>query len=131
MTQDNQIRGEAFLQDNAKKDDVSVLPSGLQYRVVKTGQGPKPVASDEVTVHYRGRLVDGSEFDSSYSRGQPATFPVGGVISGWVEALQLMQEGDHWELYIPHQLAYGQRGAPPVIGPNETLIFEVELLKVG
>jgi FKBP-type peptidyl-prolyl cis-trans isomerase FklB len=126
----NLQEGEAFLAENAQKEGVTVLPSGLQYRVIEEGKGKRPTAQSTVTVHYRGRLIDGTEFDSSYERGEPATFPVGGVIPGWTEALQLMQEGAKWELFIPANLAYGERGAGQVIGPNAVLIFEVELLKV-
>ncbi len=119
-----------YLTDNKAKPGVTTLPSGLQYREVKAGSGKKPKASDTVSVHYRGKLVDGTEFDSSYKRGAPATFPVGGVIAGWTEALQLMQEGATWELTIPAALGYGARGAGGVIPGNATLIFDVELLKV-
>lgn len=127
----NQKEGEAFLAQNKSKDGVVVTDSGLQYKVLTAGSGKKPAASDNVTVHYRGTLIDGTEFDSSYSRNEPATFPVQGVIRGWVEALQLMKEGAKWELYIPADLAYGPGGTSGDIGPNATLIFEVELLKVG
>ncbi len=123
-------QGEDFLAENKKKEGVKTLPSGLQYKVIKAGTGKKPKADDMVTVNYRGTLIDGSEFDSSYRRGQPATFQVSGVISGWTEALQLMQEGSKWELFIPSNLAYGERGRPGIIGPNATLIFEVELVSV-
>lgn len=123
-------KAEKFLMENKAKDGVKTLPSGLQYKVLKSGDGKTPKASDTVVTHYRGTLLDGSEFDSSYKRNQPAEFPVGGVIKGWTEALQLMKEGDKWILYVPANLAYGQRGYPPVIGPNETLVFEIELLKV-
>ena len=119
-----------FLATNRAKPGVTTLPSGLQYRVITPGKGRKPKASDNVTVHYRGTLVNGTEFDSSYKRNEPATFPVGGVIAGWVEALQLMEEGAKWELVIPAELGYGARGAGGVIPPNATLIFEVELLKI-
>jgi len=122
--------GEAFLTENAKKEGVVTLPSGLQYKVLDEGSGKSPNAADTVTVNYRGTLVDGTEFDSSYKRGEPATFPVSGVIAGWTEALQLMKEGAKWQLVIPPNLAYGERGAGPVIGPNSTLVFEVELIKV-
>ena len=108
---------------------MKTLPDGLQYKVLKDGSGKSPSGSDVVSVHYRGTLVDGTEFDSSYKRGQPIEFPVNGVIKGWTEALQLMKEGSQWMLYIPSKLAYGERGVGP-IGPNEALIFEVELLKV-
>jgi FKBP-type peptidyl-prolyl cis-trans isomerase FklB len=126
----NQQEGEAFLAENAQKEGVTVLPSGLQYRVIEAGTGKSPSAQSMVTVHYRGRLIDGTEFDSSHERGEPATFPVSGVIPGWTEALQLMQEGGKWEIFIPSNLAYGERGAGQVIGPNAVLIFEVELLSV-
>lgn len=122
--------GEAFLRANQKKPGVVTLADGLQYKIVKEGTGPRPTDSDIVTVHYAGHLINGTEFDSSYKRGQPASFPVSGVIPGWVEALKLMKVGSTWELYIPAALAYGDQGAPPSIGPNETLIFKVELLGI-
>jgi FKBP-type peptidyl-prolyl cis-trans isomerase FklB len=106
------------------------LASGLQYKVIKAGTGKKPKINDSITAHYRGTLIDGTEFDSSYRRGQPATFPVSGVIPGWTEALQLMEEGAKWQLFIPPNLAYGERGTGDVIGPNATLIFEIELISV-
>lgn len=106
------------------------LPSGLQYKVLKEGTGPKPSASDSVVCNYQGTLINGTEFDSSYKRGQPATFPVSGVIKGWTEALQLMPVGSKWQLFIPPNLAYGERGAGADIGPNATLIFEVELMSI-
>ncbi|MCK5913329.1 MAG: FKBP-type peptidyl-prolyl cis-trans isomerase, partial [Desulfuromusa sp.] len=106
------------------------LESGLQYKVIKAGEGASPTAESQVQVHYSGKLLDGTEFDSSYKRGEPATFPVNQVIAGWTEALQLMKEGDKWQVVIPSELAYAERGAPPTIPPNATLIFEVELLKV-
>ncbi len=124
-------QGKKFLEDNAKRKGVVTLPSGLQYEVLQTGGGPKPTAQDRVTVHYKGTLIDGTVFDSSIERGQPATFGVTQVIQGWVEALQLMPEGSKWRLFIPYNLAYGDRGAGPKIGPYSTLIFEVELLKVN
>jgi len=125
------VKGEEFLKENAKKEGVKTLPSGLQYKVIKEGEGKSPKATDTVSVHYRGTLLDGTEFDSSIKRGEPAEFPVNGVIKGWTEALQLMKQGAKWMLYIPANLAYGARGTPGgPIGPNETLIFEVELLKV-
>ena len=127
----NRKQGEAFLSANKAKPGVQTLPDGLQYKVLKEGTGPKPTANDTVTVNYRGTLTNGKEFDSSYKRGQPASFPVGGVIRGWTEALQLMPVGSKWELYIPPDLAYGDRGSGPDIGPGETLIFEVELLSIG
>ena len=123
-------RAEKFLMENKAKEGVKTLPSGLQYKVIKDGDGKTPKATDTVVTHYRGTLLDGSEFDSSYKRKEPAEFPVNGVIKGWTEALQLMKEGAKWTLYVPPKLAYGERGFPPVIGPNETLIFEIELLKV-
>ena len=127
----NQKEGEAFLAENKKKKEVVTSPSGLQYTVVKEGDGAQPKATDEVTVHYRGTLVDGTEFDSSYKRGEPATFPVTGVIPGWTEALQLMKVGGKYRLFIPSNLAYGERGSGPQIGPNSVLIFDVELLKTA
>jgi FKBP-type peptidyl-prolyl cis-trans isomerase FklB len=126
----NKKEGEIFLETNKKKEEVQTLPSGLQYKVLKAGAGKKPTATDTVTVHYRGTLIDGKEFDSSYRRGKPATFPVNGVIPGWTEALQLMEEGAKWELFIPSNLAYGERSAGGDIGPNATLIFEVELISI-
>lgn len=127
----NQDEGAAFLAENGQKEGVITLESGLQYKVLEEGSGKSPQATDTVTVHYRGTLIDGSEFDSSYGRGEPATFPVGGVIAGWTEALQLMKEGAKWQLVIPPSLAYGERGAGPVIGPNATLVFDVELISVN
>jgi len=126
----NQKEGESFLAANKTKAGVVTLASGLQYKILKEGTGPKPSASDTVVCNYRGTLVNGKEFDSSYRHGQPASFPVGGVIRGWTEALQLMPVGSKWELFLPSDLAYGQRGAGPDIGPNATLIFEVELLSI-
>jgi len=122
--------GEAFLLANKQKPGVVTLPDGLQYRIIKEGQGASPTDSDTVVVNYAGKLINGKEFDSSYKRGEPITFQVTGVIPGWVEALKLMKPGSKWELYIPAALAYGEQGAPPAIGPNETLIFTVELLNV-
>ncbi|NEM97838.1 FKBP-type peptidyl-prolyl cis-trans isomerase [Pontibacter burrus] len=127
---ENQRAGEAFLAENKNKEGVKTLPSGLQYEVLNEGSGKSPSASDKVTTHYHGTLIDGTTFDSSYERGQPATFPVNGVIAGWTEALQLMKEGAKWRLYIPSNLAYGSQGAGDVIGPNSTLIFDVELISV-
>jgi FKBP-type peptidyl-prolyl cis-trans isomerase FklB len=126
----NAEEGKKFLEENAKKEGVVTLPSGLQYKVITEGSGKQPSSEDTVKVHYRGTLVDGTEFDSSYSRNEPAEFPVGGVIPGWTEALQLMKEGSKWQLVLPPELAYGERGAGPRIGPNATLVFEVELLEV-
>ncbi|MGH1441643.1 MAG: FKBP-type peptidyl-prolyl cis-trans isomerase [Cellvibrionaceae bacterium] len=122
--------GEAFLAENAKKDGITVTSSGLQYEVITQGEGETPSASATVRTHYRGTLIDGTEFDSSYSRGEPAEFPVGGVIAGWTEALQLMPVGSKWKLYIPYQLAYGERGAGGAIGPYQALVFEIELLAI-
>ncbi len=122
--------GAKFLAENAKKEGVVTLPSGLQYKVLNAGTGATPKASDSVECHYEGRLIDGSVFDSSYQRGETATFGVTQVIAGWVEALQLMKEGDKWQLYIPYNLAYGERGAGAQIPPYATLIFDVELIKV-
>ncbi|HSE14006.1 MAG TPA: FKBP-type peptidyl-prolyl cis-trans isomerase [Candidatus Deferrimicrobium sp.] len=130
LSEKNKADGERFLAENAKKEGVKVLPSGLQYKVIAPGTGKSPTTADTVTTHYRGTLIDGTEFDSSYKRGQPATFPVSGVIPGWTEALQLMKEGAKWQLFVPPGLAYGERGAGQVIGPNATLVFEVELLTV-
>jgi len=126
----NKKEGEVFLAENKKKEGVKTLPSGLQYKVIKAGTGKKPKLTDTVTTHYRGTLIDGTEFDSSYRRGQPASFPVNGVIPGWTEALQLMEEGAKWQLVVPSNLAYGDRGAGRQIGPNATLIFEVELISI-
>jgi FKBP-type peptidyl-prolyl cis-trans isomerase FklB len=126
----NKAEGTAFLAANKAKPGVVTLPSGLQYKIITAGTGPKPTASDTVVCNYRGTLIDGKEFDSSYKRGQPATFPVSGVIKGWTEAVQLMPVGSKWELYIPADLAYGDRGAGPDIGPGSTLVFEVELLSI-
>lgn len=123
--------GAAFLKANATKPDVITLPSGLQYKVLVEGNGAKPSASDKVTTHYHGTLINGTVFDSSVERGQPATFPVNGVIAGWIEALQLMPTGSKWQLYVPSNLAYGERGASELIGPNTTLIFDVELLSIN
>ena len=126
----NKEEGEAFLAGNKKKEGVVTLPSGLQYKVVKAGDGKSPTAKDTVETHYRGTLIAGTEFDSSYKRGQTATFPVGGVIPGWTEALQKMKVGDKWQLFVPSNLAYGERGAGAQIGPNAALIFEVELISI-
>ncbi|MEN9573577.1 MAG: hypothetical protein RL514_1432 [Verrucomicrobiota bacterium] len=126
----NKGAGEKFLADNKKKEGVKTTASGLQYKVIKDGTGKTPKASDTVKTHYRGTLLDGTEFDSSYKRGEPAEFPVGGVIKGWTEALLLMKEGAKWQLFIPSELAYGERGAGKDIGPNSTLIFDIELLSV-
>ena len=124
----NKAEGEKFLAENKKKEGVKTTASGLEYKVLKEGNGPQPKATDTVTVNYRGTLINGTEFDSSYKRGQPATFPVNGVIKGWTEALQLMKVGSKYQLFIPSNLAYGERSVSPEIGANSTLIFEVELL---
>ena len=126
----NKKAGEEFLSANKTKDGVVTLPSGLQYKVLKEGTGPKPTASDTVVCNYRGTLLNNTEFDSSYKRGQPATFPVGQVIKGWTEALQLMPVGSKWQLFVPASLAYGAQGAGADIGPESTLIFEVELISI-
>ena len=126
----NKKDGDAFLAANKTKPGVVTLPSGLQYKILTTGTGPKPTATDSVVCNYRGTLIDGTEFDSSYKRGQPATFPVNGVIKGWTEALQLMPVGSKWQLFVPPDLAYGTRGAGNEIPPNSTLIFEVELQSI-
>lgn len=130
MAEVNQKAGEAFLAENGKRVEVKTTASGLQYEVLTEGNGPQPTAQDQVEVHYTGKLIDGTVFDSSVERGMPATFGVTQVIPGWVEALQLMKAGSKWRLFIPSQLAYGPQGAGNIIGPNSTLIFDVELLKV-
>jgi len=122
--------GEAFLAENAKRDEVHTTDSGLQYEVITDGEGEIPTAASTVRTHYRGTLIDGTEFDSSYSRNEPTEFPVNGVIPGWTEALQLMTVGSKWKLYIPYNLAYGERGAGGAIGPYQALVFEIELLAV-
>ena len=126
----NKASGEAFLAENAKKEGVTVLPSGLQYEVIAAGSGKKPSATDRVQCHYEGTLIDGTVFDSSIKRGEPAVFGVNQVIKGWVEALQLMQEGAKWRLYIPYDMAYGEHGAGEMIPPYSALVFDVELIKV-
>ncbi|HWN88649.1 MAG TPA: FKBP-type peptidyl-prolyl cis-trans isomerase [Chitinophagaceae bacterium] len=124
----NMEAGEAFLTENGKRESVVTLPSGLQYEIITQGDGPKPSAHNTVTCHYHGTTIKGEVFDSSVRRGQPASFPLNGVIKGWTEALQLMPTGSKWKLYIPPQLAYGNRSISREIGPNSTLIFEVELI---
>src|SRR3989338_9359392 len=126
----NKKEGEAFLAENKKKEGVKTTASGLQYKIIKAGNGAKPKATDTVTVNYRGTLIDGKEFDSSYKRGEPASFPLNGIIPGWTEALQMMKVGSKWQLFLPPALAYGERGAGRK-GPNATLIFEVELIYIG
>ncbi|MEK6539816.1 MAG: FKBP-type peptidyl-prolyl cis-trans isomerase [Deltaproteobacteria bacterium] len=127
----NRKEGEAFLSDNKKKEGVKTTPSGLQYKVIKDGNGPTPKMADTVAVNYRGTLINGTEFDSSYKREEPATFPVNSVIPGWTEAMQMMKVGSKWHLFVPANLAYGEQGAGPQIGPNSTLIFEVELTAIN
>ena len=130
MSGKNKSAGDMFLAENAKKEGVVVLPSGLQYKIIKAGSGQKPKATDEVTTHYRGTLIDGTEFDSSYKHGKPTSFPVNGVIAGWTEALQLMPVGSKWQLFIPSNLAYGERGNGGAIGPNAAVVFDIELLAI-
>ena len=130
MAEVNAAAGKAFLDENGKRVEVKTLPSGLQYEVLTEGDGPTPKATDRVEVHYTGKLIDGTVFDSSVDRGMPATFGVTQVIPGWVEALQLMKAGSKWRIFIPSNLAYGPQGAGGIIGPNATLIFDVELLRV-
>jgi len=126
----NKKEGDAFLAANKTKAGVVTLPSGLQYKILQAGTGPKPTATDTVSCNYRGTLIDGSEFDSSYKRGQPTTFPVSGVIKGWTEALQMMPVGSKWQLFVPASLGYGERAASALIGPNATLIFDVDLVSI-
>jgi FKBP-type peptidyl-prolyl cis-trans isomerase FklB len=128
--QGNKAQGDAFLKENAQKPGIKVTASGLQYKVITEGSGPMPKESDTVKVHYRGTLLDGNEFDSSYKRNEPAVFPLNGVIKGWTEALQLMKVGSKYQIFLPSSLAYGEQGAGQVIGPNATLVFEVELLGI-
>lgn len=129
--EENKADGIAFLEENAQNPDVITTASGLQYVVIEEGDGKSPSATDNVTVHYQGTTIDGDEFDSSYKRGTPATFPLNRVIAGWTEGLQLMKEGAKYRFFIPSELAYGERGAGSAIGPNSTLIFKVELIKVN
>jgi FKBP-type peptidyl-prolyl cis-trans isomerase len=126
----NRAEGEAFLAENAAKEGITVTESGLQYEVIREGDGPKPTPTDQVSIHYKGTLIDGTQFDSSYDRGQPSTFGVGGVIPGFSEALQLMSVGSHYRFFIPSDIGYGPQGTQGEIGPNATLIFEVELLAI-
>ncbi len=130
LVKKNLEAGQAFLEANKKKEGVITLPSGLQYKVITEGKGKQPKSTDTVVAHYRGTLTNGTEFDSSYKRNEPATFPVAGVIKGWQEVLPLMKEGAKWQVYIPAELGYGSHGAGAVIGPNEVLIFDIELLSV-
>lgn len=122
--------GKQFLTNNSKEEGVVTLNSGLQYKIINEGNGNKPALTDQVKCHYEGRLINGAVFDSSYQRNEPATFPVNGVIKGWIEALQLMPTGSKWQLFVPSDLAYGPQGAGQLIGPNETLIFDVELIEI-
>jgi len=126
----NKVDGEKFLTENKNKDGVVVLPSGLQYKIIKNGEGKKPLTDSRVIVHYRGTLINGTEFDSSYARGEPIELGLNQVIKGWQEALQLMSVGSKWQVFIPSELAYGERGAGRAIGPNSALIFDVELLSI-
>jgi len=128
--EDNRVKGEKFLAEYSKREGVVSLPSGIRYRVLTASEGKHPVAADTVVAHYKGTFIDGREFDSSYKRGEPAAFPVSGVIQGWQEVLPLMGVGAKWEVVIPANLAYGERGAGGVIGPNETLVFEIELVDI-
>ena len=130
VAEKNKAEGQAFLEKNKTAEGVVILPSGLQYKILKAGEGKKPGLDDTVVCHYRGTLINGTEFDSSMKRKEPASFPVKGVIKGWTEALQLMPVGSKWQLFVPSNLAYGERGAGGAIGPNATLIFEVELLSI-
>ena len=129
IAEKNKKEGEAYLAANGKKEGVVTLPSGLQYKVIRSGDGPSPKETDSVETHYRGTLIDGTEFDSSYKREQTAVFPVNGVIAGWTETLPRMKVGDKWQVFLPPELAYGERGAGP-IGPNATLIFDIELMSI-
>ena len=131
LAEANRQQGAAFLAANGDKEGITLRPSGLQYKVLRHGSGLKPSISDKVTVHYRGTLIDGTEFDSSYARGEPTTFAVAGVIPGWTEGLQLMSVGSHYRFFVPSELGYGYKGAGNDIGPNATLLFEVELLEIN
>lgn len=131
MGDKNKKEGAVFLAENMKKEGVKTTASGLQYKILKAGTGPKPDATQTVTINYKGTLIDGTEFDSSYKRGQPTTYAVSGFVKGWIEALQMMQVGSKWQLFIPSELAYGERGNGQMIPPNSTLIFEIELLSVN
>jgi len=131
LAQENKKQGDAFMLSNKSKDGVKALPSGLQYRIIKSGTGSTPPIFDNVKIHYTGKFLDGKVFDSSHDRGEPAVFPVNKLIAGWSEALQLMKVGDKWELFVPSYLAYGEHGFGPEIGPNSTLLFEVELLGIN
>ncbi|HKZ46030.1 MAG TPA: FKBP-type peptidyl-prolyl cis-trans isomerase [Thermodesulfobacteriota bacterium] len=131
LAEKNKKDGEAFLAENKKKEGVKTTASGMQYKIIKAGNGAKPKATDTVAVNYRGTLIDGTEFDSSYKRGEPTIFPLNGIIPGWLEALQLMPVGSKWQLFLPPALAYGERGSGREIGPNAALVFDVELLSIN
>ena len=131
LAEKNKKDGEAFLAENKKKEGVKTTASGMQYKIIKAGNGAKPKATDTVAVNYRGTLIDGTEFDSSYKRGEPTSFPLNGIIPGWLEALQLMPVGSKWQLFLPPALAYGERGSGREIGPNAALVFDVELLSIN
>ena len=131
LAEENQVRAEEFLEENSGRTGIVSLPSGVQYRVIEEGDGARPSMDDVVTVHYRGSKIDGREFDSSFRRGVPAVFQVSSVIEGWQEVLPLMREGDMWQVFLPPELAFGVRGDPPMIGPNEALQFDIRLVKIG
>lgn len=130
LMNEKQAEAKAYMEENAKKEGVVTTDSGLQYEILEEGDGATPTENDKVIAHYKGTLLDGTVFDSSYDRGEPATFPVNGVIQGWQEALKMMKEGSKWRIVVPANLAYGPRGAGPLIGPNETLIFDIELIAI-
>ena len=131
LAEDNQVRADEFLRENESRTGIVTLPSGVQYRVIEEGEGSRPSLEDVVTVHYRGSKIDGREFDSSFRRGVPAVFQVNSVIEGWQEVLPLMREGAMWQVFLPPELAFGVRGDPPIIGPNEALQFDIRLVKLG
>ena len=131
LAEDNQVRADEFLRENESKTGIVTLPSGVQYRVIEEGEGSRPSLEDVVTVHYRGSKIDGREFDSSFRRGVPAVFQVNSVIEGWQEVLPLMREGAMWQVFLPPELAFGVRGDPPIIGPNEALQFDIRLVQLG
>ncbi|MFP4336016.1 MAG: FKBP-type peptidyl-prolyl cis-trans isomerase, partial [Wenzhouxiangella sp.] len=131
LAEDNQERATEFLEENLTKNGIVSLPSGVQYRIIEEGEGERPSLEDVVTVHYRGSKIDGREFDSSFRRGVPAVFQVNSVIEGWQEVLPLMREGAMWQVFLPPELAFGVRGDPPIIGPNEALQFDVRLVQIG
>lgn len=131
LAEENQVKAEEFLEENRDRNGIVVLPSGVQYRVIEEGEGDRPSTDDVVTVHYRGSKINGREFDSSFRRGTPAVFQVNSVIEGWQEVLPLMREGDTWQVFLPPELAFGVRGDPPIIGPNEALKFDIQLVQIG